>query len=43
MQDQPFQFKLCGIIQLILDIVVISQIVYFRVKAPVDEIQEEEA
>jgi hypothetical protein len=29
MQDQPFQFKLCGVIQIILDSFVLLQVAYY--------------
>lgn len=33
MKSQPFQFVMCGIIQIILDSTVIAQILYYKKKA----------
>jgi hypothetical protein len=40
-KDQPFQFKLCGIIQLCLDSFVVLQIGYFKWREGLTEINEE--
>jgi len=34
LKNQPTQFKFCGIIQIILDLVIISQILYYRIFVP---------
>ena len=41
-QDQAFQFKLCGIIQLILDTFVILQVIYYNMKVKVNEAKEDD-
>lgn len=41
-KSQPFQFKLCGVIQLILDVFVIAQIGYYSLRVKLNEFQDED-